>query len=914
MPIKVVSGDACLGPNCPNIPPSDTSGDGTGTGATGPQGPPGSSGPAGPGGPAGPPGPPGSELWINIDDFGASRNPAVDSTAAIQAALDAASGGSVDTTWVLVPNVDLIAGEGYGVYGTVTIPPNVVLFGIDGADGNASLIYSFAAAGVAVFQFAAGINRSGIEGLQIIGPSGAPSGRAVSMVASQFNYAKNLQIWYHEIGIDLSDGVTPFSAYNLIEQCEINVSTSFGIRSYQQSNANTIVGVRIFFTRNVGNTAVALGIGSARAISISGLALEDYNVGLQIGGAPAISMTGCYFEKGATLPLGADFDVLADFEESPVFEGSVLFEGNHHADPWPLATGFIDATQYGVLPDGTDKSVQLQHALDDAFATRKLLRLPAGTIVIGTTLLYRTGVTMEGAGPQQTVLDFTGTGYCLAQATPGVRIFDVSFRSFEVDFSALGDGGIDLADVSTSVIQNITVRGPGSAGNGYRVAGALSGFAVYNLFFNCRVFFCDHGYSIQALGSNDTHLHDCRVGACVRGVSIVDSNHVVVSSCAIEGNTTGVYVEATSSSISDNATVALTRFEGNTAANIEFGGVAANVRLPKLLDNAHVTGTPVVGVPDRLTMIGDQGVVRSAAGIEDAPFSFIRTVQGAANPAMRVRDDATSAGTPTTLQISTGRVLGHAISVALWNGAVDVENFFVTAAGAVTGVSLALSAGWTAVSGTLTGNLTLSGPASTLFFGDGTTAGNRGYLVQPASGNNITYATWRVGTLSSGNKWAEQFSTVFNRTGLISDASGNLLAINPYQFRYNATNGRAGIAVCRFWADLATALVNGNITLSAGFGAGATAVVDATSRDMRGEVIITVGAAPSADPTVTLTFTNGAWNAAPFCIPQLVGGTGFIAGTVTRVTQTRSTTTIVWAFIGTPIAAETYVLAWQLLG
>jgi len=307
---------------------------------------------------------------------------------------------------VLVPNVDILGGEGYGVYSTVTIPPNVVLFGVDGAAGNASLVYSFVGAGVAVFQFASGINRSGIEGLQIIAPSGAPSGRAVSFVASQYNYAKNLQIWYHEIGIDLSDGVTPFSAYNLVEQCEINLSTSYGIRCYQQSNSNTIIGGRIFFTRNVGNTAVALGIVSARGISISGLALEDYNVGLQIGGAPAFSMTGCYFEKGATIPLGADFDVLPTFEESPVFEGTVLFEGNHHADPWPLSPTWWNARQWGALPGNADNSSTLQAVIDYAAANGGAVYIPAGSYDFATPLTNPTCVPIVCLGE----LVFTGSG------------------------------------------------------------------------------------------------------------------------------------------------------------------------------------------------------------------------------------------------------------------------------------------------------------------------------------------------------------------------------------------------------------------------------------------------------------------------------------------------------------------------
>ncbi len=423
MATRVISGSACIGPNCPNT--TQVSGDG-------PPGPQGSAGPAGPAGP------PGNELWTSIDDFGASRNPLVDSTAAIQSALNAASasGGG----WVLVPNVNLGAGEGYGVYSTVTIPPNVALFGTDGADGNAALIRSFVAANDVVFQFAAGLNRSAIEGLQILGQSGAPAGIAVSFTGSQYNYAKNLQIWYHQIGIDLSDGVTPFSAYNVIEQCEINLSTLFGIRAYQSANSNAIIGGRVFFTRNAGNTAVALGIDSARALSISGgLALEDYNVGLQIGGAPSFSMTGCWFEKGATIPLGADFDVLSTFAESPFFEGGILFDGNHYVDQWPLDTGILSVKQWGALGNGVDNdTAKIQACIDAAIARGPgtAVFFPSGTYISGN-LNINNATDLRVYGNDAT-LEWTGA--VVAPNRIGLRLLGTCTRVQIEHLRMVGDG------------------------------------------------------------------------------------------------------------------------------------------------------------------------------------------------------------------------------------------------------------------------------------------------------------------------------------------------------------------------------------------------------------------------------------------------------------------------------------------
>jgi len=910
--IRVVQGEACLGFSCPGIDPSSS----TSSGASCTVCPPGAPGAPGP---QGPPGAPGS-LWISVDDYGASRNPAVDSTAAFQAALNAAASGSVGTTWVLVPNVDVAGGEGYGIYGTVTIPAGVVLFGPDGADGTASLIYTFVGANVAVFQFAAGLNRSGIEGLQILGPSGAPSGRAVSFVGSQFNYAKNLQIWYHAIGIDLSDGVTPFSAYNVIEQCEINVCTSFGIRAFQQANANAIIGGRIFFTRNAGNTAVALGVSNARALSITGgLALEDYNIGLQIGGAPSFSMTGCWFEKGATLPLGSDFQVLSTFEESPLFEGGILFAGNHHADPWPLANGFIDAALYGVLPDGNDHSAELQHALDDAATGNiRLVLLPAGTIVLGSTVQYHDNIALKGQGAQATVLDFTGAGWALEQSTPGVRIFNCCFIGFQINFDAIADGALHLDDVSLAHLEDVVTIGPGIGvgnGSGFRMSSVINGGAVYNAFYHCRALSCENGFDVLPQGSNDTHLIDCRATACTRGVYVLDSNHVVIDDCAIESGTRGVVIDASISAVSDSLTVSNTRFEGNTVANIQFGEVfaAANVRYPNIHNNHHVTGTPIVGSPSFPTFVGDTGgtsaSIRIVTPFLDVPFYFERTVGAPGGEVMAHFVDSNAAlGTPVSVQITTERVApqlrGVRASVTRWEMSSDGSASFtgtvsVTGAGGVQTTALAA-----------TGNVSFITAGQSIFHGDGVSAGNVTEEIRKAAANNFVHQVFRNGTAAAGLRWLKIFLSNTNVRTDRYDVNG----ANPVTFELDDWTSIIK-RLRRIAADQGTAVTSAAFAPTGFGGAGAAIAVSTGSTDQRGEVTFTVGAAPAANPSFVFTFVDGAWPTAnPYGSVQFSGGTGFVAGTVTRFTRTRNQTTLTVTFVGTPIAGETYSIEWNLMG
>jgi hypothetical protein len=1172
----VTQGEACLGFSCPDINPGSVSGSGDSCDC--PPGPPGAPGAAGaPGGP-GPVGPPGATLWLDVTDYGASTNPLVDSTAAFTAALAAAAANTQGTSWVLVPNVDVGAGEGFGIYSTVTIPANVVLFGVDGADGNASLIYSFLPSGDPVFQFAAGFNRSGIQGLQILGPSGAPSGIAISFTASQFNYAKNLQIWYHEIGIDFSDGVTPFSAYNLVEQCEVNNSTEVGIRALQSANANAIIGGRVFFTRNVGNTAIALQIADARALSISGgLALEDYNVGMQIGGAPSFSMTGCWLEKGATIPLGADFEILSTFEESALFEGGILFDGNHHADPWPLADTNWNARQWGALPANADNSAALQAVIDYASDPLNggVVYIPAGSYQFATALtnpacvpIVCTGeLVFTGSGAHaltygqvasntdapstlQSVLnirrntqdwtdafaglrllnvdelqaivsvedfecglllqgDGTGTSYNQIQAQRffgnrvGVRFHAVGigwsnentiqggrYSSLQATSSALNMAGIEFVCDSTFSCNGNKILGPSfelhnvgagftSAIHGEFTVGSVSGRS--NVIENTRIESTDYWISgegvrdnvigINYLGPNegipadllnantpadllvliqnifDTNLvlagssdpiryatfnkNNCiAVGANLwrpaRGVGwnratfsflnavtgAISDDRVTISSGDPIGfaldfrNVTRDYtriltlkaiVRATGGRFAvvcwDAAGVRLTSADDcslgfNGAVNyyrsggdmtpdsaetlVSFGesvafvfvGIATGT-LAAQIEQFDVFGLgladirPLVGVAD----LNFLSAVPPNIGVYDGgdPISNVIPTLPAALPVpqaatlypagMVVRNILATTGTvgswvydgtafvvtPTTVVLGSSTVSGSLsidkpdagtadinllnIGVLRWRLRENTsENFLVESfdsAGVAIGTPFQItnSSGLAQFGNSvlMAANLTFSASAAVIAIGDSAVAGNARLSFRKGSGNNMQFAEWMVGTTASDSRWGEQFNSSTDRVGFVFDASGNLLTVRPYTWRYNVNNGRAGLALNRLWCDLGTSLVNGDVATN-NMGAGATATVAANGKDMRGEITVTVGTAPAANPTVTLTFTNGTWTTAPGATVIFVGGTGYVAGTVTRLTRTVSATQIVVTFVGTPLVGETYIIYFSLMG
>ena len=93
-------------------------------------------------------------------------------------------------------------------------------------------------------------------------------------------------------------------------------------------------------------------------------------------------------------------------------------------------------------------------------------------------------------------------------------------------------------------------------------------------------------------------------------------------------------------------------------------------------------------------------------------------------------------------------------------------------------------------------------------------------------------------------------------------------------------------------------------------GAGYVLAFTAGSTDARGRFIITAGAAPALNPTLALTFRDGAWRQAPFAIVAMNGGTGVQAFS----TWTLTTTVLTITYPGTPVAGLTYTFEYVVLG
>lgn len=141
------------------------------------------------------------------------------------------------------------------------------------------------------------------------------------------------------------------------------------------------------------------------------------------------------------------------------------------------------------------------------------------------------------------------------------------------------------------------------------------------------------------------------------------------------------------------------------------------------------------------------------------------------------------------------------------------------------------------------------------------------------------------------------------------DAKGRVTGVTTQTTAVTLSND---LDMRRLRTTQGTALVAGDFALSAGWGATASiSNVLAGSKDQRGEFTVTAnGAGLAANPTITLTWKNGAWPSSPFAIVKRNGGTG----ANTEPTWVASATTLTMTWPNTPVAGLTYTFDFMVMG
>ena len=357
-------------------------------------------------------------------------------------------------------------------------------------------------------------------------------------------------------------------------------------------------------------------------------------------------------------------------------------------------------------------------------------------------------------------------------------------------------------------------------------------------------------------------------------------------------------------------------------------------------EGLKLTGTPTASGTSAVAQIGAAPVGGSSNGQMawiNAPAGFAGYYLGA----------QTNGAAPSFLVAHNALTVGNGAGNAglVFNGGAGANRDFTYQSGGVTRWLLRVSA--TAESGSNVGSdfqfipfsdagsalptaITMKRSTSDIIVGTNLIAGVSAKFSNIATAANTTDTTPTIyATTTTGG--AYPFLTAGNLVYQTrpSGANRDHVFIGGTTQAVQTVIGAAGLSVLTGAPATAALDVAGNAKFKRRIGAGtahvagdwaasgwgASAVVTITGTDSRGTVTVTTNAAdtPSASPTLTLTYKDGAWASAPFAVASWDdNATGPIASVSTKTT----TTTLVLKYHGTPTAtsALTYKFSYHVNG
>lgn len=259
------------------------------------------------------------------------------------------------------------------------------------------------------------------------------------------------------------------------------------------------------------------------------------------------------------------------------------------------------ATDYGVIADGTtDDTAAMQAWLDAGGGF-----MPAGTILVTSTLTYADNTVIEGQGMAATTISYTGTGFCIDSRTPTVRTFGLQASLFRLEYAVGADGGIHLQRMSDGHIHEVEIVALTVADGDAILADGAAATVQRNVIEQCVLTDALNGVNFQA-GVDGIDVYDCTINNCTSACRVTDSLNVQLVSNVMTNGTNGVRLTATVSALADGCVVSNNSFAGNTN-NVRVAGVAANVRGIIVIGNFHADGIQHLSVADstRPSIIGD---------------------------------------------------------------------------------------------------------------------------------------------------------------------------------------------------------------------------------------------------------------------------------------------------------------------
>lgn len=130
----------------------------------------------------------------------------------------------------------------------------------------------------------------------------------------------------------------------------------------------------------------------------------------------------------------------------------------------------VTSNNYGILGDATDQTINIQNAITNLFVdseSRVVLQFQPGVFEISSTIDIPSYVSIEGAGPEKTIFNFTGTGtvFNFIKDDDGLTLElgnqprFISLKGFSVTTDSIATQVFEMNSVRDSVFEDISVTG-----------------------------------------------------------------------------------------------------------------------------------------------------------------------------------------------------------------------------------------------------------------------------------------------------------------------------------------------------------------------------------------------------------------------------------------------------------------------
>jgi len=522
----------------------------------------------------------------------------------------------------------------------------------------------------------------------------------------------------------------------------------------------------------------------------------------------------------------------------------------------------VSVKDFGAVGDGVaDDRAAFQAACDASYS----VYIPEGTYLIGSTIYLRAGVTLKGAGHQETS---AGTTVKLLQ---GPACGDV------IRFNPIVTGGVNYW---YGEIAHLSIWGDITAASGWAISARTSTNATVRFQDMTRI----TDISIRRMKSGGIEIPN--------GALPVLVSDIKVFWCGGPGihYTGGSFVTQipTFINISGDGNVGeLMLIESLDArATILFIGIKAEKRI-----NSDY-GT---GAQQPYAIRFKNCVAGSVAQI--IGLSQISSVPDGAN--FEKPGDAIYLDNSPEIDVRVSCAI-----VRVRAGDTGTDPFLIGSSGSTVQIPYTLHE-----ARNYNGQRIDYSPYSTSYWSEGVTnsypGGSTAVVEAPArmlAGASPFYGVWETdeGADQKGWIWGSLNGNFILRAKKDDGSSGGGLALSITKV--------AGVTdsfqIKRALNSLGTTLIVGNWALSAGFGSTAAITINASSKDSRFDINIAVsGTGIAANPTATLTFSDGAFATAPIGV---VAGWNETDSTGVSLKWVESTTTLVITFLGTPVTGKTY--------